>query len=218
MSRQGYNAIGSVLLPGDFDPATLPLEATEDIVWLSRTTRCRRYTFRGVPARRIDVAVEYGEQRDPAADEGWVCSVGRKTGRFDGAERPRLTFRRYRTGMQVGMGTCAVVGDGAAWAISVRDAAGTSLFEERLDRLRSDLNDYAHARLVIWRVTRYFSHLFRVPEDGGLGDAGLTDFADAFCIPPECGTLAEANRVASRYCYTMSRALGWAKLPARERE
>ncbi len=65
-------------------------EATEDVCHIPGE-RLHRYTLRGVPARLVDVAM-------PAVHDGGkplVLEIARKFGRFDAAERARLTVRHW---------------------------------------------------------------------------------------------------------------------------
>lgn len=76
-------------------------ERTEDYIWIgspgSKGTnskqRLRKYTLRGVPAHRLDLALidaDMTEAGVPVAIE-----IGKKAGRFDGAERTQVVVRHW---------------------------------------------------------------------------------------------------------------------------
>jgi len=178
------------------------LEETDDDVIIGRI-RCRRYTVRGVPARLVDVCID-----THAVVDGGRIEVVRKPGRYDGQVRDRITVRALAAHQRgeivrvdvsrLGETTEIVVGE---WARAYRT-------------LRSNLDGYRLARVMMWHWRKYYTHL-------GDGDAvrSLADqWAAEHASDAQRWTLAEANRSASRELYRFSRSLGWRKLDARQRE
>jgi hypothetical protein len=185
-------------------------EPTEDPVWLSTSCCCHRFTLRGIPARRIDVAIDRRAD-DPPAGFVWVGEIGDKVGKFDGAIRPRVVVRLAGRKDLAGM---ASSGDLPVLDLIVREDEESThvvLGEERwtFRRLRwqPDTETDSGARILTWHWQRYYSHL-AWDEASAL--------ADTFAIAPG-ETLAAANRRASRALYELSRDLGWRKLTCRER-
>lgn len=186
------------------------IEETEDHVHLTRGVSGRRYTLRGVPARYIDVVVtdDVHEPRDPR--DVLVVEVLSKAGRYDGTRRDRVTLRRMPGHQVTHLGDAPVrviIGE-SHLNVAVRSWSG------RYPRLRSSLDGYNLARIVMWHWRRYYLHL--TDQDGvrELADAWAAEHASS----DSDWTLAEANRSASRSLYRLSRDLGWRKLTLRERE
>jgi hypothetical protein len=187
----------------------LPLEPTEDRVWLSKSCRCRRYVLRGVPGKLVDVLID-DRGSDLPADHDLVISVVRKAGHFDGTERDRITVRamqqsetRYLAHAEV-----AVTETDASISISI-SRPGMRGWKGEYARLRSDLDRYCLPRIVMWHWRRYYAML-PMDEVTALADSGTW-------LPENCPTLSEANRAASRALYRLARDLGWRKLTLRER-
>lgn len=193
--------------PEDATALMAHLERTEDRVWLSRTVCCDRHTLRGVPARRVDILVD---PVPPSAGQVLACTIVVKRGRFDGAERPRLALRRWPEAQPLAPGRLTVAEDGDDIRLTV-EAGGpgwsAGAWSAAFRRLRSSLDGYRPARIVMWHWRRYF---------GFLPEAEAVALADAF-IPSDGTTLAEANREASRDLYRLARSLGWRKLTLREK-
>lgn len=175
------------------------LEYTSDIVHLSKTVRAARATIIGVPAKRVDVLVDVNPEQIGA------MQVVTKRGRFDAAERPRITLRRWDPSNALPKGELWVTVSDTQVSLDVASALGTWTLTEQ--RLRSDLVNYNPARLVMWHYRRYY---------GFLPHADVTQVANSFDIR-DCRTLAEANRKASRELYRLARELGWYKLTLREK-
>jgi len=179
------------------------LEPCGHALWLSRTTRCARHNIIGVPAKRVDVLVQDGVE----SDDGIVCcEVVRKTGKYDGAVRTRLTLRRHHTGYDAVEARLSI--DMAAQCIVRITRDGDTLWSEAFDRLRAMASPHGVRDLVMWHWSRYFRHL-------GAETAEIV--ADELVIA-EGTTITAANRMASNRLYEESVALGWRKLTARERE
>lgn len=194
--------------------ALVPAEDAQDIqswlepcgqnIWLSRTTRCSRHNVIGVPAKRVDVLVQDGI----ADEDGLICvEVVRKTGKYDGAVRTRLAFRRMHHGME------AI--DGCRVALKMDEECtlrvvrgGDVLWSQTFDRLRAEASPHGVRDLVMWHWSRYFRHL----------DSSTAESVVAGLVIPEGTTITAANRIASNRLYEESRSLGWIKLTRRERD
>lgn len=204
-------------------------EASEDRVWITRHLSATRHTLRGVPGRLV--TVDLADHVQPA--DLLVVEIGRKVGRYDDRADPAtlardtLTVRPWPTCMD-GSGRPKRY-DTPAGLRDVR--TGGSLTVERWGEscqvcvtweggswcspvypvLRSALADYDLRSVVLWHWRRYYRHL----------EADIVlPLADSFeSMHPgiRAGTLAEANRQASRDLYRASRDAGWRKLTARER-
>lgn len=194
------------------------LTATERVVWISRRTRCVVHHLRRASAREIDVLVDpvAYDPRGLGAPHLWVVEVGRKRGRYDGAERWRLTLRLTTRAARAGYGGALV--DGAALSIEERERSyalrltcGVDLWSAEVTAHRADLRYSALAPIVMHHAAAWYKHLLsQHPEDVEALAAGMT------ALPGE--TLAEANRRVSRELYRLSRDRGWRKLTLRERE
>lgn len=210
------------------------LEATEDLVWLSRTQRGYRYTFCGVPARRVDVVIIDGYGVDQSSADAiredrpsqWcIVEVARKSGRFDGAERDRVTVRPFVRGYEVQAGIQAgaltVNAEGTPFVdvqVDTCDAEGTPLrWSRSYQRLRwAPDPDRAARDVVMWHATRYFPAALR-DEAEALASSWTWPVYEGGPRAGQPVTLAEANRAADRALYRMARDAGWRKLTLRER-
>lgn len=197
------------------------LEAMSDPVMLSRTIRAERYGIMGVSGRQIDVLVEYGIEtpvlntRDGTPlPTRIVVEVGIKRGRYDGAERWRLTFRRAGPDL---MGVVwrspaalAVATEGGRLTLSVGPVEPnvTAPWEQSFAIHRTSVETVdGLAAIVHWHHRRYYSHL---PEDAVAEVVAVLDASTP-------RTLSEANREVSRLLYAASRERGWRKLTLVER-
>ena len=188
-------------------------ESTSDPVYVSRTIIAERRTFRGVPAKRVDLAIDY-MLLGSDIPECIVLEVGTKRGKFDGSERVRLTLRRWTHP------------DAPPWSrVRIEVVPATENAPEKLslstevpcmsqddwfmgwDRLRSDMQDYNPARLVWWHARNWYPFLVATAYDDV--SALANSFSATHAAPP---TLAEANRLASNALYRLARDLGWVKL------
>lgn len=209
--REGRTVEFRARLAGEFIPGA-ELESTHQTVHLSRYVSGTRYTLRGIPASRVDVVV--CERRDPR--DVPVLEHVRKRGRYDGAERDRLTLRYYPTHqanglVEVELDYDSLGSDEPVELIITRTDTREVLLLRDYPRLRSELEGYQLARIVMWHWRRYYCHLTDGDEIRVLADSWAAEHSD------ERWTLAEANRSASRLLYRHSRDLGWRKLTARER-
>lgn len=190
------------------------LEWTEDKVRLSRSCRCDRYTFIGVPGRLVDVIVDERLPEHvlgPRDERDWIAlETCMKPGRYDGAVRMRLCIRIRRKSDGVDSTPTRLGIDSTERALTLTFGGETFVFP----RLRSDLSEYKPRRLVAWHKERYFKHLSWEEIDSAYQEWEMLEFL------PNKGhwTLAEANRSASRFLYRLSRDIGWSKLTIRERD
>lgn len=216
------------------------LEATENLVWLSRTQWGSRHTFRGVPARRVDVVIIDGYGVDQSSSESiaegrespvCIVEIGRKSGRFDGAERDRITIRPmvrgYERQMRIQAGrlylaaqeTPGCVAPTVRVRLDTCDADdGTPLrWERSWERLRWAPDGARSPRdVVMWHAQRYFPREL-LDDAAALADGWTWPVAEDGPHAGQPVTLAEANRAADRALYRMARDLGWRKLTLRER-
>lgn len=220
----------AVVPVGDVRKILPHLEATQDRVWLARSTGGMRYTFRGVPAKRVDVVVcddweRVRVSRDVTKPSDFaVVEIGRKSGHFDGTERDRITVRPWNRGMvaqlQIRDGRLFVRAEKkptvAIWLEWTAEAGDgwqgrpCERWEREYQRLRWVLEtpeSGGHARIVMYHWSHFYSFLDAADAEG---------LAASFIAAPGA-TLAEANRDASRQLYRLSRDLGWCKLTVRER-
>lgn len=139
-----------------------------------------------------------------------TLEVGTKRGRYDGAERTRLSLRvEHRTSADaLPLAVLDVEQRDGALDIDLRGLGGERLWGATYRQLRTDLTDYDPNRLIGWHWTRYYRH---IPHEDALA------LAESWTIPEDCVTLAAANRAAGRELYRLSRDLGWRKLTQRER-
>lgn len=181
------------------------LEPCGHSIWLSRTTRCARHNFIGVPAKRIDVLVQDGLEQE----DGLVCcEVVRKTGKYDGAERTRLTLRRVHPSLAHEAVEARLNIDMANQCVVRVTRDRDTLWSESFDRLRAMASPFGVRDLVMWHWSRYFRHLDASTAERVVGELVIEDGT----------TITAANRQCSNRLYEESVALGWRKLTARERE
>ena len=207
MKTQIVNRWRTTTRPSD---VLVALETTEDMVWISPTTECQRYTIRGVPAKRIDVLVQHTD-----APLGYMVEVSDKPGRYDGAIRRRITLRRYERSMAtiVQPELTQLTITGYAQAVVCIATDDRQLWCENFDRLRWELDPKGGLeRIVGWHLARWYAFLL----EEGVRAADVAGEIEASQGPMVC-TLSEANRIVSRYLYRLARDLGWRKLTARER-
>ena len=98
MPRSGYACLHRFILPdGTLDRVRPLIERGDQFSWIGSkgnptgSQRLRRCTFHGVSAKLVDVLMP-----DEPPSAGELClEIGRKSGRYDGAERTQLVFRRW---------------------------------------------------------------------------------------------------------------------------
>jgi hypothetical protein len=215
----------ALLQPGAERDLRAAFEGTGERVHISPTVVCGKYGLRGVPMRHVDVLLDHDYDQTEGSRGHWprVVEISIKRGRYDGAERDRITLRRWQTGQTHGMCGAEIVCqphvDGLgheSWHVEVVPtcpASGHEPWVRSYPRLRSDLAGYDLHRIVLWHWTRHYRHLGH--EDAAA--LSLAWAAEAVASGDlERWTLAEANRSASRALYRLSRDLGWRKLTLRE--
>lgn len=193
-------------------------ESCRESVWLSTKCCCTRGGLRGVPTKRVDLCIDdrilSGETID--CRDVIEFTVVRKSGRYDGSQRDRLTLRvQHGHVVRDTHEQCSVniVELPDSYRVDVVTDLGVVRWTREYPRLRSDLAEYDPERLVMWHWTRYYQHLEHAVAEQTAKQWVLTDWAQF----ASGWTLAEANRSASRALYRASRDEGWRKLTLRER-
>jgi hypothetical protein len=189
--------------------------------------RLRIHTWKGVPGKHVDIllADHYGG-RSPVIHyddtgeiaESWciVCDIGKKTGRYDGADRWRITLREMHpvTSRQFPTGEIRVeehskelvtigIWQGGCWAQSF----------PRLDYTVSQTTD--RAGILIRQATDWFTHLLPAEWEN------IRALATAWAQMPNviaCQDINLLNRWASDELYAYSDCQGWVKLTLKQRE
>lgn len=206
------------------------LEETRDHVWLSKTCQCRRYTLRGVPAKQVDILIDetlLADEPNLHPKDTIHCTIVRKIGRFDGAERDRITIRvspghmvkdLVRGEIYVYDSDAELMTDSGETILCadlipdpVKDVE--PIWSAKYQCLKSDLTEHNAQAIVIWHWTKYYQHLPYEIAESVANEWAVSDFATHSAD----WTLAEANRSASRALYRASRDEGWRKLTMRER-
>jgi len=245
MTRGNSISIGERFRLADCGDVIAHTEPLGGRVFLSRSCAAQRHAWIGVPATRGDILIDERilagvESADPR--DVIVLEIGRKSGRYDGAERDRLTLRLVHGHDAEGypLGRIDIDIDPSAAphgsvAVAVSTGAGIA-WERSYQRERVELHDgdgYALPQILMWHAYRYFG-CARSGEDptGPLGDhlddvvalaesgAWLTWPDGSTMIGADgraLATLAAANRAAERALYRLARDYGWRKLTARER-
>jgi hypothetical protein len=188
------------------------LEATENVVWLSRTIHGVVSGLLGVSTGDIDVVVvdDFFTGRGRWAQ---VLEISHKTGKFDGAKRIRLLFRLLpeEQARDLRPITVEVSADEIVpCTVTVYDrfAGGDILWSQSFARYSHRLTDPVHAAdILTWHWTRYYRFLPWCDVEDLARDFGNTAVGL---------TLSEANRLASRQLYQRARDQGWHKLTLRE--
>ena len=184
------------------------LEETGDTIWLSKTTQCRRHGWIGVPCSELDILIEIDGDR-PGLVDGQVLEVGRKAGRYDGAERTRLVVRSRRQGMELARAVSLRWQEtDVGLTLAVLDIVSTdTLWTASYRRLRSELVQDGLVRIVQWHARRYY----RMVDTPDAVDEATAEVEAA--APP---TITAANRAASRALYRLATEAGWRNLTARQ--
>jgi hypothetical protein len=188
------------------------LEATGNVVWISKTMKGSVSGLLGISTGDIDVVIV----EDFLTGRGrWdqVLEVSEKIGRFDGSKRIRLLFRLLpeEQASLLRPITLQVAADDATpcmVTVSDRFARGAILWQQSFTRYSHRLSDPHRASDVLtWHWTRYYKFL---PW------ADVQDLVKEFGERALGKTLSEANRLASRLLYQRARSQGWHKLTLRE--
>lgn len=185
----------------------LQLEETEDIVYLSKHTQCRRWTLRGVPARRFDVLVQELSDKQKADNMVWVLEINMRAGRFDSEIRPQLYVRVLRPEDVLGLKH----GHVEVAESNIQLMSGTDkVWELKLERLKSDLSGYLLSSIMFWHHKRFYKFL---EEDM------VHSLCEEFTLTMNMNkSLAEANRLASRMLYRLATDEGWCKLTKKQQQ
>ena len=181
----------------------LPLEATSDSTWLSKTVVCQRFTLRGVPAKRVDVLYH------PRYNVIQVCE---KVGKFDGVKRDQLVLRPLkdvRDLRSADLFWTMIENKIRIDIVSGRDI----LWSKSYEVLPHKLDAYDPESIVFWHWRRYYSFLNIEIVKSAAQLWVLSEWAEN----NNTWTLAEANRSASRMLYRLAREEGWRKFTLRER-
>jgi len=188
------------------------LEATENVVWLSRTMRGVVSGLLGVSTGDIDVVV-VDDFFSGRGRWGQVLEISNKTGKFDGTRRIRMLFRllpeeQARDLRPISLEVSADETVPCTVMVSDRFAGKELLWSQSFVRYSHRLSDPVRAAdILTWHWTRYYRFLpwcdvEDLARDFGTAAIGLT--------------LSEANRLASRQLYQRAREQGWRKLTLRE--
>lgn len=203
-----------VILRGTVELATVPfaLEATENVVWLSRTVRGTISGLVGVSTGDVDIVVT---DNFLSGRGRWlqVLEICNKIGKFDGTKRIRLCFRllpeeqaRILRPIEISISP----DDRAPCTVTVRDrfAGRVTLWEQSFAGFSHELRDPERAGdVVIWHWQRYYRFLQW---------CDIEDLVANFADKAIGLTLSGANRFASRELYQRAREQGWHKLTLRE--
>lgn len=203
-----YRLIHRFVCPVDF-LSRLELEETGKRVHINRSTVGVVCTARGVPAKRVDFVIP---TYDFVLNEG-IVEIGIKAGMYDGTQRTRITARSMDSmdSAQVQMlprGRIEIQFSTNIMIVTMYDAEGCAIWTGRYERARYTLDPALRPGQIIgWHAQHYYQHL----TDAQRGEAVAT-----FQIPPG-SSITEANRMASRHLYLLSRQYGWRKFTQRER-
>jgi hypothetical protein len=191
----------------------LDLEKLDRRVHLAPTVSGTVHALTGVASSDVDIVVT-DDFFDPSDDRDVpIVAVARKRGKYDGQERDRLVLRRL-PGHQIRdlpAATLAAEEYGSEVDVVVYSEDGSGDLWRGTYRLWThQLTDISAAgRIVRWHWRRYYPFL---------SEADIGTYADGFGGRVVGLTISQANRVASRELYAISRAAGWRKLTLREQE
>lgn len=177
----------------------------------------------------LSVVLDVSDQRPqalPPALADVVLELGDRAGKFDGAVRRRYALRYFsdaaareaipRAKLRIIREEDQDARDGrGSLLVIVRPEDGSAPHVDDLRMLRSDLEDYALARVAGWHWRRFYPFLTDQEQ--------MRAWCDAWAAEVQASgeanrwTLAEANRAASRALYRLARDLGWTKLTADQR-
>lgn len=215
-----------IISDADLSAIVAQCERTEDCVIMPGGERLDRLTFRGVPARIVDVTVPQGAEAS-ARPKRLVLEIETKLGRYDGAERQRLNVRRWSSycddlpvQFDAAVNKLVPIPEGRVYFVRASDLLLVTVvwtggsWSMEFPTLRSDLINYDVGKIVMWHWQNYYKFL---PHEEALSVA--VEFATRKEEFVSAGlTLAEANRMASRELYRLARNLGWRKMTLRERQ
>ena len=176
------------------------LEKTETANWISRTQRGIVHTVKGVPSTVLDILIV-----PPIDGLVQVVDLCKKSGKYDGAIRHRITVRNVPSHQA----PTECVG---LWFDLENSVAVIHLGEQefRFGRYRSRLDSRDHIKNIVrWHYSRYYKMLSEYDVD-----VVEAQFTEEILLGDY--TLAEANRLASRLLYRAARECGYRKLTKRE--
>lgn len=195
------------VVASSFLPLTELLEETNQVVWLSKTQPLKRCCVKGVPLNKLDVLWD-------GSSEGWL-DVGFRHGTFDKKESDRITIRALPkvdgkpVKHEAPLGEISTHVEDGRRLVEVF-VADSVTWRKDYHILRTGVNCDTPAKIVMWHYGRFFRHLAKEHHK----DVVLV--ADAW--QPQSETLAAQNREAERLLYSLSKELGWVKLPKRVRD
>lgn len=205
------NYMPSITATDSFD-----LEGGHQIVHLSKSCTCKRYSIRGVRAKDIDILIDI---RLSDIDKP-LLEIVEKRGKYDHGLRDRLTFRMpYPEAEEFSIATFSAEKKAHAVTITVCSDE-QKVFRKNYQRLTSDVDrsdPLSLARMLTTHaygkdgVGGYFRHL-----DWACVDSCSNEFIAQVCAHHEW-TKIECYQEAGRILYRESRALGWRKMTLRER-
>ena len=211
----------NILIPGIGNLMDV-VEGGHQTIYRSKSCKCKRYTFRGVRGRDVDILIDERVQ-------SWSGCVrlecSEKSGRYDGAVRHRYVFRIPERSDQheYVFGTIpefVLMPGSIVFRVAI---PGTEKYPVDHDyrRLVSDIDRSNELSLVRMLTTHafgsndrggYFRHL-----DADTVDSCAAEFV-AQVIEHPTWTKAEAYQCAGRILYRESRNLGFRKLTLREKK
>jgi len=186
------------------------LESTDGLIWLTAKRQAKRYGWRGVPCRELDILIEDDVDRTRPL----VIEVSSKTGRYDGAVRTRFCVRSRCAGMDL-VGCVEL-----QWSLdptgiqfrAVNTLTGEQLWGASYRHLDDAVTPQDAVRIVGWHQRRYYRMIDAASVDvhGAILQAAIA--------AEEIVTLTAANRLASRMLYEQANSEGWRKLTLRQQE
>ena len=200
--------------------------------WVGKSTSGRRYrihTFRGVPGKAVDVLFPDGpflagqtqRRLDDGAELAWLltCDVGRKQGRYDGAERWRITFRDLSPASDEAKnppkGRILFDEDGDGLHVLASWGDKGECWGQCFHQLRYEVDSRTDFRSILIRQAQlWFGFLWATEADQ------VRALADEWQAMPHVRGATDVNhlnRLASQALYQMATQSGWRKLTLRER-
>jgi len=179
-------------------------------------TRYAQAALGGIPRRRLSLLVPEGHHVNET--DLYLIEIGKKTGKYDHAERSQLSIRRLDRQTVDSMSNVQVVNSGhlvwdqkgptAEVTIQTWDG-GEHIHIASGPVLRTEAIEGAEGarQIIAWHWSRYYTHLRHVD---------VSDLLETFGFKSD-ENLNAANRRASRALYKRSRDLGFKKMTLRER-
>lgn len=193
------------------------LEGGTQVVHLSKSCKCKRYSIRGVRAKDIDILVD---ERLTDTDKPLV-EIIEKRGKYDHATRDRLTFRAsYPEAGAYDVAEFSATEHPHGLTLKIITSSGSVVFRKNYRRLTSEVDrsdPISLARMLTTHafgkdgVGGYFRHL-----DWQSVDSCANEYIAKVLDNPQW-TKVECYQEAGRILYRESRNLGWRKMTLRER-